>query len=165
MTQITSEAIFSDILACGKPEATAFVNGNEKNPQLNGTVKFFATPYSGVLIKAQIFGLPDGSAPDSTGFFAMHIHENGDCTPPFDQTGSHYNPTDASHPNHAGDLLPLMANRGYAFLAFYDTRFSIPEIIGKSVVIHRMADDFTTQPAGGAGEKIGCGVIWGGESG
>ncbi len=38
-------------------------------------------------------------------------------------------------------------------------RFHIKEIIGKTVVIHSMPDDFTTQPAGNAGTKIGCGVI------
>ncbi|MDD3402077.1 MAG: superoxide dismutase family protein, partial [Hespellia sp.] len=27
------------------------------------------------------------------------------------------------------------------------------------VIIHENADDFTTQPSGNAGKKIGCGVI------
>ncbi|MEI3338857.1 MAG: superoxide dismutase family protein [Eubacterium sp.] len=43
--------------------------------------------------------------------------------------------------------------------AFYTTKLSIPELIGKSVVIHGHPDDFTTQPSGNSGEKIGCGVI------
>jgi len=37
--------------------------------------------------------------------------------------------------------------------------FTVKEIIGKTVVIHSMPDDFTTQPSGNAGSKIGCGVI------
>ena len=56
-------------------------------------------------------------------------------------------------------MIPLMGNQGYAWLAFYDKRFSIPEILGRSVIIHAMPDDFRTQPSGDAGEKIGCGVI------
>ena len=57
------------------------------------------------------------------------------------------------------DMLPLMGNQGYAWLSFYDKRFTIPEIIGKSVIIHEKRDDFASQPSGDAGEKIGCGVI------
>ena len=32
-------------------------------------------------------------------------------------------------------------------------------IIGKSVIIHEKADDFTSQPSGNAGGRISCGVI------
>ena len=90
----------------------------------------------------------------------MHIHEFGNCTPPFDKTGNHYNPGGSMHPYHAGDMLPLLGNNGYAWLTFYDERIRIKDIVGKSVVIHGMRDDFTSQPAGDSGEKIGCGVIY-----
>ena len=63
------------------------------------------------------------------------------------------------HPQHSGDLIPLMGNQGYAWTAFYDKRITIPEIIGRSVVIHAMPDDFMTQPSGNSGMKIGCGII------
>ena len=105
-------------------------------------------------MQIEVFQLPDNS-----GFFGMHIHESGDCTPPFDNTGLHYNPTNQNHPGHAGDLPPLLASNGYAWTAFYDGRLTIPDIIGRSLVIHGMRDDFTTQPAGGSGKKIACGVI------
>ena len=67
--------------------------------------------------------------PGASGFFGMHIHENGNCTPPFNQSGSHYNPTSQQHPFHDGDLPPLLSNRGYAWTAFYDTRFGISDIV------------------------------------
>ena len=38
-------------------------------------------------------------------------------------------------------------------------RFNVDEIIGKTVVIHLMLEDFKTQPSGNSGEKIACGVI------
>lgn len=38
-------------------------------------------------------------------------------------------------------------------------RFRVRDIIGRTVVIHSGPDDFHTQPAGNAGEKIACGVI------
>lgn len=153
------EMIFANQLKSPPPKAVACIRGNAQNPRLNGSVKFYSTPYAGLLIEAEVSGLPDFTTPSNSGFYAMHIHENGDCTPPFDQTGGHYNPAGRQHPYHAGDMIPLMGNRGYAWLSFYDERFTIAEIIGRSVIIHRMPDDFKTQPSGDAGEKIGCGTI------
>ncbi len=43
----------------------------------------------------------------------------------------------------------------------YGKKFTIDEIIGKTVIIHAKPDDFITQPSGNAGEKIACGVISG----
>lgn len=71
----------------------------------------------------------------------------------------HYHPITQIHPKHAGDLPPLLSNHGYAWMPFYTTRFSVMDIIGKSIVIHNMRDDFTSQPAGDSGVKIACGVI------
>jgi Cu-Zn family superoxide dismutase len=48
---------------------------------------------------------------------------------------------------------------GNAIMAVKTNRFSIHEIIGRTVVIHSQPDDFTSQPAGNAGTKIACGVI------
>ena len=159
MADMTPGMIFTDTLRNKRPEAMAWIRGNAQNPQLSGIVKFYETPYAGVLIEAEIFGLPNITTQFSSDFYAMHIHEKGDCTMPFDKTGEHYNPTKEAHPDHAGDMLPLMGNQGYAWLSFYDKRFTIPEIMGRSVIINKMPDDFKTQPSGDAGEKIGCGVI------
>ena len=63
------------------------------------------------------------------------------------------------HPQHTGDMIPILGNQGYAWTSFYDKRFKIPEIIGRSVIIHAMPDDFMTQPSGASGVRIGCGVI------
>ena len=56
-------------------------------------------------------------------------------------------------------MLPLLGNEGYGWMAFYDKRFTIEEIMGRSVILHLQADDFTSQPAGNSGTRIGCGVI------
>ena len=163
---ITPRLTFIHLLQRNRPQATAWVRGGADAPGLSGLVKFYDTPYgqNGVLVEAEIFGLPNIVTQSSSGFYAMHIHENGDCSGDFAAAGGHYNPTDEPHPDHAGDLPPLLANQGYAWAAFYDKRFTIRDIIGKSVIIHRMNDDFTTQPAGNSGARIGCGVIrqaWG----
>lgn len=157
--QITPRIIFTELLLRDRPDAAAQISGNAQNPGLSGMVKFYHTTYGGILVEAQIFGLSDGDLPGVSGFYAMHIHESGDCSDDFAHTGLHYNPKGTMHPDHAGDMLPLLGNQGYAFGVFYDKRFSIEEIIGKAVIIHEKPDDFTSQPSGNAGEKIGCGEI------
>lgn len=159
MYQFTPRITFNRILEGNSPQAVAWVTGNRQHPQLSGLVKFFTTPYGGTLVEAEFFGLPNASEPLSADYYAMHIHENGDCSQNFSRTGDHFNPTGQLHPAHVGDLPPLLANQGYAWTSFYNKRFTPQEIIGRSVIIHVHADDFMTQPSGNAGEKIGCGVI------
>lgn len=157
--EITPGTEFTQLLIRNHPGAIAWVNGNEQYPDLNGAVKFYHTTYGGVLVEAEIFGLPNISTPGSSSFYAMHIHESGDCSDHFSHTGLHYNPRNTLHPDHAGDMPPLLGNQGYAFSVFYDKRYTIREIIGRSVIIHEKPDDFTSQPAGNAGNKIACGTI------
>jgi len=157
MIEMTPYLSFSEILKSEKPQAVAWLQGNESHPQLGGFIKFYATSYGGVLVEAEVYGLPDTDA--YSNFYAFHIHENGTCSDNFSQVGSHYNPDDVLHPHHAGDMPPLISNQGYAWGTFYDGRFSIAEVIGRTVIIHAKPDDFITQPSGNPGEMIGCGVI------
>ena len=157
----TPGTTFAGLLAENRPQAAAWVRGGAAAPRLSGLVKFYDTIYGGVLIETEIFGLPNISSQGSSDFYALHIHETGDCSHQFAKTGNHYNPAGLPHPQHAGDLLPLLGNQGYAWGAFYDKRFQIKDILGRPVVIHRNRNDSTSQPAGDAGEKIGCGVIVG----
>lgn len=159
MYQNTPRTAFSSLLQTNKPQAIAKVQGNNQYPQLSGLVKFYTAPYGGIIIESEIFGLPDITTPMSSDFYAMHIHEYGDCSNAFQNTGNHYNPSNQLHPFHAGDLLPLLSNQGYAWSAFVDMRFSLNEVIGRSVIIHSQRDDFVTQPSGDSGSKIACGVI------
>ena len=139
-----------------RPSAVAFVRGGADAPNINGQVRFYQEPGS-VLVAADIAGLPQNS---ETGFFGFHIHEGNSCMGTgFPQTGSHYNPHQADHPRHAGDLPPLMMQQGNAHLEVRTDRFHVRDIIGRTVVIHSHPDDFHTQPAGNAGTKIACGVI------
>ena len=159
MRDVTPAQEFLWALQNKQPDAMAWVTGGPAAPDLSGLVKFYMTNYDGVLIEAEIFGLPNLRDAGSSNFYGMHIHEYGDCSDNFTHTGDHYSRQRAPPPQHTGDLLPLLGNQGYAWTAFYDKRFRIPEIIGRSVIIHRMPDDFMTQPSGNSGEKIGCGVI------
>lgn len=159
MANSTPRLTFLYLLQTNRPQAMAWVRGNAQNPRISGLVKFYDTPYGGILVEAEVFGLPNITTPGSSNFYAMHIHEVGDCSQNFTRTGAHYNPANQPHPQHAGDMPPLLANQGYAWLSFYDKRFTIAQIMGRSVIIHENPDDFTTQPSGNSGEKIACGVI------
>lgn len=144
------------------PSAYADISGDTAHTALRGRVYFY--PHlNGTTVLSELSGLPYDSAPCAENVYAMHIHESGDCStrkaPAFTGAGGHYNPSNCPHPAHAGDLPPLFSNNGYAWQGFYTDRFIPKDVIGKSVVIHSQRDDFTTQPAGDAGERIGCGGI------
>ena len=144
------------------PDAVAVINGSQDYSQINGTVRFYSD-IDGVLVIAEIFGLPTASVACGNGVFGFHIHEGGKCSPtadnPFRDAGMHYNPHSCPHPYHAGDMPPIFAGKNTSYLAFLSTRFSIDEIVGKTVIIHDSPDDFTTQPSGASGKRIACGII------
>ena len=137
------------------PKAIARIYGGKDYPQLSGTVRFFLG-IDGVIVEVEVKGLPE----TESSFFGFHIHAGGSCTGEgFADTESHYNPGEDIHPQHAGDLPPLLSNDGKAYMKVLSNRFSIEEIIGRTVIIHNAPDDFRTQPSGNAGMKIACGVI------
>ncbi len=145
-----------------KTKAKAFIRGGEKYPSIYGTF-LFQQVKEGILVTAKVYHLPTSKGMCSNRIFAVHIHQYGNCSGTFSDefanVGTHYNPNHCKHPAHAGDLEPLFENNGYAYYRFITNRFSIKDILGKSVVIHEKADDFTTQPSGNSGEKIACGKI------
>lgn len=144
------------------PEAYAYVRGSEKYPELSGKIYFYPI-WDGTLVVADVQNQPLKEKECQYEILGFHIHEGSQCLPegedPFGKTGPHFNPHGCEHPNHAGDFPPLFANRGKAFSIFYTDRFYPDEVVGRTVVIHKMADDFHTQPSGNSGEKIGCGEI------
>lgn len=107
------------------------------------------------------------------GEHAIHLHQNGDCSAP-DATsaGGHWNPTGDDHGKrtessdfHKGDIsnIPVGEN-GKGMLSMDVKGWTIggddkSNILNKAVIIHASADDFTSQPSGAAGKRIGCGVI------
>lgn len=137
-------------IATKQPAAIGKISGIGKGKGLKGTVWFYQMP-SGILVETRIFGLPK----NGSGIYGFHIHEGATCR---DQ-GGHYNPENTMHPNHAGDLPPLISYGGRAYSAFITDRFSLKDILGRTIVVHEEADDFRTQPSGNSGERIGCGVI------
>lgn len=145
------------------PESYAFIFGSEDYSDINGAAYFYPL-WDGTLMITDIAGLPfDTSKSCADRIFGFHIHEGAMCQgtkeDPFSDTGSHFNPYSCQHPEHAGDLPPLFGNDGYALSMFYTNRFLPEEVVGRTLIIHGMPDDFTTQPSGNSGIKIACGEI------
>ncbi|WP_068673965.1 superoxide dismutase family protein [Oceanobacillus sp. Castelsardo] len=122
----------------------------------------------GVTISIKGENLPSGG-------HGFHIHENGSCTAPtFESAGAHFNPTgkkhgfDNSEGPHAGDLnnINVGANGNLSTEVTADMvtlekgkETSLLKEGGTSLVIHSDPDDYVSQPAGNAGDRIACGVI------
>lgn len=144
------------------PDGAALLRGRKTQPSILGRVRFWQTKY-GVLVMAEVTGLQDEGKPRNAPILGFHIHSGSSCTgseqDPFSDALTHYNPHGYPHPYHSGDLPPLFVAHGRAVSAFLTDRFTVDEVIGKTVIVHERPDDFTTQPSGNAGERIACGVI------
>ena len=130
-----------------------------------GDVDLMQTP-AGVLIKLQIKGLPPGE-------HAFHVHAVGKCEAPFESAGPHFNPGNHKHgmmsgEGHAGDMPNLhVPQSGELSVEVVNAAVSLekgkPNSVfdndGSSLVIHAKADDYKSDPAGNAGDRIACGVI------
>lgn len=144
------------------PYAVALLQGSERYPNIHGQVMFYNAS-GGVIVRAEVVGLPTATEQCKVPIFAFHIHSGDSCTGNeydlFSDADGHYNPESCPHPYHAGDLPPLFGVNGNAFTVFLTDRFTVSEIIGRTVILHAMPDDFSTQPSGNSGEKIACGII------
>jgi Cu-Zn family superoxide dismutase len=121
----------------------------------------------GLLIRAEFSDLPPGT-------HAFHIHEVGKCEPPFKSAGGHFNPDGRQHgfknPRgyHAGDLPNLEVPESGSYTVEHlvvraslggNPVFTLLDGDGSALVVHQGADDYATDPAGDAGERIACGVV------
>jgi len=130
-----------------------------------GTVDLTQTP-AGVMLRLSLKGLPGGER-------AFHIHAAGRCEPPFTTAGGHFNPGGQKHgllvgPGHAGDMPNLhVPDNGVFVIEILNAAVTLekgkPNSLfqsgGTSIVIHAGKDDYKSDPAGNAGDRIACGVI------
>ena len=135
-------------------------NGNEV-----GKVTLISTP-SGLLISLDLTAIPAGE-------HAFHIHAVGKCEPPdFKSAGPHFNPDETKHglmsPEgpHAGDMpnlhVPADGKLQVEVLnpaVTLSAESALLDADGAAIVIHASADDYKTDPAGNAGDRIACGIV------
>jgi Cu-Zn family superoxide dismutase len=144
------------------PSAVAELAPTQGNTA-KGTVTFVPKG-DGLTMTARVSGLTPGP-------HGFHIHEKGDCSAPDGTSaGGHFNPFGKAHGNpsaadhHGGDLPMLEADAaGNATLTVDVSGVTIGsgagDIVGRSVIVHKDADDFKTQPTGNSGARVACGVI------
>ena len=159
MNKFPYPLIISRDMMDAPPNAYALVNGNITYPDISGIVRFYDTPYKGIILYAEFFLLPLYTPANIPSFYGFHIHKYGDCSDNFANTDGHFNPNNQPHPYHAGDLPPVTSCDGYSWMCVYIQQLRLKDIIGRSVILHNMADDFITQPSGNSGDKIACGII------
>jgi len=129
------------------------------------------TDSSGAIVVA---GRLVGLAPGEHG---LHIHTTGRCDPPtFASAGSHWNPTSRQHGTqnpqgpHLGDLPNVSAGSDstatvQGAVTTSGSLRSGPNMLldsdAAAVIIHAGPDDYRTDPSGGSGDPVACGVVTG----
>lgn len=125
----------------------------------------------GVLLRVEVKGL-------TPGWHGLHFHETGDCSKSdFTSAGAHvHGQPNKVHGllnpgfNEAGDLPNLFVGADGVGAAEVFSSFvtlagdasgapALTDADGSALVIHANPDDHLSQPIGGAGARIACGVI------
>ena len=127
-----------------------------------GTVVMEQSPTRGFLVTVMLEGLEPG-------FHGIHIHTIGSCSPDFKASGGHINVHNKQHgllnpegPDN-GDLPNIyVAPDGTAQAEMFTTLVDADMLMdddGSAIVVHENRDDHITQPIGGAGGRVACGVL------
>ena len=135
-------------------------------------------PIGNITLEDKEYGLlltPD-LAKLKPGIHGLHIHQNPDCSAatkndkvvPGLAAGGHYDPAKtAIHQGpygegHLGDLPPLLITEdGTVTTPVLAPRLKQADVMGHSIVVHLMGDNFSDrpEPLGGGGARFACGVI------
>ena len=147
---------------------TATANVQNADGEDVGTVIFTATPSGMTHVAIELEGLPSGS-------HGFHVHETGVCDAAdgFKSAGGHY-AGDKKHGilveggPHPGDFPNIhVAADGVVVVQYFTDQLSVgsegenplADEDGSAVIVHSGPDDYESQPAGNAGDRIACGVI------
>ena len=152
--QVVASAAITQGLASSVASSARVASGSRQSSPADG----------GVTVAIQVTDLPPGT-------HGFHVHSVGRCAPPgFTSAGPNLNPDNRSHgvrsPNgpQAGDLPNLTVDSDHtAFAAFFVEHLSMSQLEsapnGTALVIDAAPDDDLTDPSGGSGAHIACGVI------
>lgn len=159
--------VFAGLAGCSasspKIEKAIVTISPTKGHLTKGVVTFTQQPENQLKIEGKITGIKPGQ-------HGLHIHQWGNCSAKDGTSaGGHFNPSNHQHgsPNaevrHVGDLGNITANQdGVSTFSFVVTDLTLSGakgILGRGLIVHENPDDFTSQPTGAAGARIGCGVV------
>jgi Cu-Zn family superoxide dismutase len=146
-------------------DGKAVIKGTAADSKISGEATL-TEGKDGLTLVANVANVPPGK-------HGFHIHEKGTCDDMGKAAGGHFNPDKVSHgylPKdgamhaHAGDMGNIdIAADGTGTYKLFLPGLTLTEgnyaVAGKAIILHEKEDDFTTQPTGNAGGRIGCGVI------
>jgi Cu-Zn family superoxide dismutase len=138
---------------------------SKSNSNVTGSATFIQKKEK-VTFVAKLSGLKPG-------IHAIHIHEKSDCSAADGSSaGGHWNPTFKKHGKwgigeyHKGDIGNFIADeKGNGTITLTTDEWCIgcgdanKDILGKGLIVHQGADDFTTQPTGNSGARVACSAI------
>ncbi|MBX2921340.1 MAG: superoxide dismutase family protein [Chitinophagaceae bacterium] len=146
--------------------AEAALTGTYPDTSVTGIAKFDALDNGKVKLELEI------TVPAKAGkSVAVHLHEHGDCGDNGKASHGHWNPTNAQHGKwgsasfHSGDIGNVELDKSGKGTITLETDLwtlggtAAKNILAKALIVHGGVDDYTTQPTGNAGSRIGCGVI------
>ena len=125
---------------------------------------------TGLLIKVEASGL-------TPGWHGIHIHATAACEAPFTSSGAHINHGEPKQPHGLlnpagpddGDLPNIYAGPdGRVNAELFTTRARISsegpgqwlwDADGSAIIIHANPDDHSSQPIGGAGDRVACAAL------
>ena len=125
---------------------------------------------TGLVIKVEASGLKPG-------WHGIHIHATAACEAPFTSSGAHINHGEPKQPHGLlnpagpddGDLPNVFAGAdGKVNAEVFTTRARIStegpgqwlwDADGSAIIIHANPDDHTSQPIGGAGDRVACAAL------
>ena len=125
---------------------------------------------TGLVIKVEASGL-------TPGWHGIHIHATGACAAPFTSSGAHINHGEPKAPHGLlnaagpddGDLPNVYAGAdGKVNAELFTTRARISsegpgqwlwDADGSAIIIHANPDDHSSQPIGGAGDRVACAAL------
>lgn len=166
--------------ACMKEQGAA--EGPERDKQIDATADMrntegeligsahFEQMVNGLALWVDFTDLPPGE-------HGFHVHETGSCAAAdFSSAGGHFNPKGSAHglDNQAGLHVGDLPNIAVGTDGKVRVRLLIPDVVltddgsgrpalladdGAALVVHAKSDDYRTDPAGDAGDRIACGVI------
>ncbi|OZV68024.1 superoxide dismutase family protein [Winogradskyella aurantia] len=138
----------------------------KSDSNVSGTVTFNQKGDE-VYMVANMTGLTEGT-------HAIHIHQTADCSSPDGKSaGGHWNPTAQPHGKwgdaegyHKGDIGNFeVGSDGVGSISMNTAEWCMgcgddtKDIMGKAIIVHQGADDFTSQPSGAAGARVSCAGI------
>lgn len=155
----------TEATATESAHAVATLNATMPDTTLTGTADFTAQDGKVKLtVTLSIPALKNKSV-------AVHIHDMADCGDMGKGAHGHWNPTNQQHGKwgtgsfHLGDIGNVsLDSTGKGTLQMETDLWTIggdakTNVLNHSIIVHSGMDDFTSQPAGNAGSRIGCGVI------